>query len=482
MAVVLGIAFCAVALGIWVFVSFGPGSSSRTTLAASDPAPASPPAPAAPAQEPPKAAPAAAPSTSAATPPPSAPSAPSQAAAPAAQPTEPGTLVIAAQGLVDPSDPRYQGNAALMQSELRADAKSQLVEKALNLLVDRQSLAKNYDALQSKLLANSGGYIGTVVRESEPRTGKDGLVSMTTEAVVNVKAVQKSLNDMSRDERIVLIRANGNPRIAMRVAVRDADRPDAPSRPSPIAENLLKERVKAFGFRTWSEGGEPGRAGDFVVNADARIRRLSTRLEASGITVTKYAVTALTVKCIDQATGEELYFKTVMPKGTGSWATEEEALKAVGERVADEFSRDFFLQHVYVTGQRVSLVVSGLPDARAGDLVSRELVGLPSVIAARPRAGASPPAWDLVMSGSGSPGELVANGIVAPLNTKLGKACLAPGAVAGEEVRLAFEAGCSDDSILSRLETLPPAGLYSAPPSRQKSVVKNPETLRKLTI
>ena len=80
-------------------------------------------------------------------------------------------------------------------------------------------------------------------------------MSMTTEAVVNVKAVQKSLNQMSRDERIEFIRASGDPKISVRSSVRDADQPDAPPQPSPVAENLLKERIKSFGFRTWSEGG-----------------------------------------------------------------------------------------------------------------------------------------------------------------------------------------------------------------------------------
>jgi hypothetical protein len=35
---------------------------------------------------------------------------------------------------------------------------------------------------------------------------------------------------------------------------------------------------------------------------------------------------------------------------------------------------------------------------------------------------------------------------------------------------------------MSRLETAPPAGLYAAPPSRQRSVVKNPDTLKKIAI
>src|SRR4029077_8384256 len=122
----------------------------------------------------------------------------------------------------------------------------------------------------------------------------------------------------------------------------------------PVAENILKERIKSFGFRTWSEG-EPGADGkkgaDFQVQGEAKIKKLSARLEASGLTVTKFALTSWTVKCVDRETGEELYYNTTVPKGVGSWASEEEALKAIGTKIADEFSRDFFLQHVSATGQ-----------------------------------------------------------------------------------------------------------------------------------
>ncbi len=82
------------------------------------------------------------------------------------------------------------------------------------------------------------------------------------------------------------------------------------------------------------------------MTGEAKVRRLSTRLEASGLIVTKYTLTSWTVKCVDRATGEEIYFDTALPKGTGSWATEDEALRASARMVADEFSRDFFLQHV----------------------------------------------------------------------------------------------------------------------------------------
>ena len=56
--------------------------------------------------------------------------------------------MISAVGLADPSDPRYANDKALLQSDVRADSKRQLVEKALVMLLDRQSFAKNYDVLE----------------------------------------------------------------------------------------------------------------------------------------------------------------------------------------------------------------------------------------------------------------------------------------------------------------------------------------------
>jgi eukaryotic-like serine/threonine-protein kinase len=395
-------------------------------------------------------------------------------------------LSISAVGLIDPSDPRYQNDQALLQSDLRADSKGQLVEKALTLLVDRTSLANNYDLLKDKLLSKSGSFITTVVQEGAPTTGKDGLVSMTTQAVVNVKALQKSLNQMSRDERIELIRANGDPKISVRIVARDVEMPDAPALPSPVAENLLKERIKSFGFRTWSEDGARADAdpkgADFAVQGEVTIKKLSRRLEASGITVTKYALASWTVKCIDRATGEEIYHNTTLPKGLGTWSSEGEALQAIGAKIADELSRDLFLQHVTMTGQRVTLSVEGMPDTVPEDWLSRELLGLPAVIAATSRAAGGSRTYDLQLAGSGSNGDLVAAGVLAPLNAKLGQPCFSLGAVAGEKVSAVFDKRCAEAAVLNRLETNPPAGLYGAPPTRQKTVIKNPETLKKLTV
>ncbi|MEO8486529.1 MAG: serine/threonine-protein kinase [Betaproteobacteria bacterium] len=418
-----------------------------------------------------------------ATPPAAAASSASTGAPASASPTETGSVVIAATGWADPGDPRYQGDPSRWQAALRADARGQVIDKALGLLADRTSLTTNYDAVGARMAPMSGDFIRAVVRESAPVVGKDGLATMTTEAVVNVKALQKSLNEMTARERIELIRAHGDPRISIAIATRDADRLDAAAQRSPVAENLIKERIKAFGFRTWSEDApDAGKAADFSVTGEARLKRLSTRLEASGIVVNKFALTSWTVKAVDRATGEEIYHDTTLPAGTGSWATEEEALKAIGTRVADAFSRDFFLKHVSPAARRVALVVDGLPEGRLPDLLLRELVALPSVLSVRARAGASPRTFDLDLAGSGPAVDLVANGILAPINAKLGKSCLAPAGSTGDEVRVRFDAGCSVGDAIVRLETLPPAGLYGAPPSRQKAVIRSPETLKKLTV
>jgi len=414
-----------------------------------------------------------------------APTAPPTPPAPPAAATKPaaGTLTITAVGLVDPSDPRYQGDKALMQGDLRADTKSQLIEKAVGLLVDRGSIAKNYDLLKTRLLSKSGEYIATVVHEGPAELGKDGLMSMTTEAVVNVKAVQKSLNQMTRDERVEFIRASGDPKISVAISVRDADQPDAPAQPSPVAENILKERIKAFGFRTWSEGvgGASDKGADFAVLGEAKVKKLSMQLQASGLTITKYAITSWTVKCVDRDSGEEIYFNTALPKDIGSFATEEEALKAIGAKIADEFSREFFLQHANVTSRKVALTVEGLPGG-AEEALASELLGLPTVITATPRPSTKPRVFDLQLAGSGTTADIVADGVLKPLNAQLGQTCFSLGASSEESVAAVLDKRCADPAVLSRLETNPPAGLYDAPPGRQKTVVRNPELLKKLAI
>ena len=125
--------------------------------------------------------------------------------------------------------------------------------------------------------------------------------------------------------------------------------------------------------------------------------------------------------------------------------------------------------------------VEGLP-ASATEAFARELVGLPDVIAVAPGNSAGPNSFELQLAGTGAAADLVAAGVLRPLNAKLGRTCFSLGSTAAEQVAVVFDKACADASVLSRFDTNPPASLYGAPPGRQQTVIKNAETLRKLAI
>ena len=399
---------------------------------------------------------------------------------------ESGTYVITAQGLADPSDPRYQKDQGLLAADLREDLKRQFVEKAAALYIERASLVQNYAVLQAKLLARSGEFIQALQEEQAPQLGKDGLMSLTAHATVKVRDVQKSLNRMSQEERIDFIRNNGDPKISVTVTTKSADGdPAAPAQRSPLAENLLKEHVRSFGFRIWNDdAADPNKTAgaDFAVSGEAKFKKLSARLEASGLTIEKYVLTSWTVKCTDKKSGEEIYHNTRIPEKV-SWATEDLALRDVGKLVGEEFSKNFFLQHFHFTGQKIALSVRGLPGEDTAQLLLREFTGMRSVLAARLDAASGNEArYSLDVSGGvGSAVELVQHGLLGPLNRKLGRSCFSVSGSGTSEVSLAFDAACSTPAVVGRLDSLPPAELFDAPQPRREAVVKDPEVLRRIS-
>lgn len=392
-------------------------------------------------------------------------------------------MVISALGLADPADPRYQSDPNALRIALREDARRQLVEKAVALYVDQKSINQNYDALRDRILARNGDFVQTVIDEQPAQSGKDGLVSVSTRATVRVRDVQKSLNQMSREERIDFIRNSGDPRIAVAITVANND--GTPPVRSPVAENLLKERILSFGFRIANDDITPkqGRGADFAVQGEAKFKKLSARLAASGITIEKVVLTSWTVKCTDKESGEEIYYNTTMPEGK-SWASEEKALADVGQLIGEEFSKSFFLQHFDFVGQSVRMSFSGMPGADATALVLRELTALRVVLNTRTLSSTNDQTQvELRLSGGTTDiASSIRDKILAPINHKLGRQCLSLAAAGGEEASVRFDPACHEASVLARLESLPPAGLINAPATRRDAVVKNPATLKKLTI
>ena len=406
---------------------------------------------------------------------------PTRAAGGADSGQEAGTMIISALGLADPKDPKFNGDAAAANAEARADAKRQLVEKALSLYVEKTSLDKNYSAIEQKLLSRAGGFIKTVIQEGAPTAGKDGLIEADTRAVIKIRDVQKSLNQMSKEDRIDFIRNNGDPKISIAMAIRNADTSqELPSARSQLAENVIKERIKSFGFRVWAlQGDAPtgpnAKTADFHVQGEVKVKQLSAKLAASGITITKTIVTSWTVKAIDKATGEEIYLNTVSPKAQGSWANEDQALLDIGRMVGEEFSKGFFLQHFNFGAQKINLNIAGLPDAASAKILLKELRGIRQVLDTQLIADSGK--YQLQLA-EGSAPDIVQEAVIKPLNVKLGQSCFSLAGASGSEVNVTFAPACSEAAVRAKLETAPPAGLLSAPESRGKALLKAGTTAR----
>jgi len=390
-------------------------------------------------------------------------------AGPTAAPTaaaEPGTLIIGALGLADPGDKRFNGDLAAAQLEARDEAKRQLVEKALALYVEQRSLEGNHALLERKLLSNPGAFIRTVVQEGAPSTGKGGLVEMPTRAVVSLRDVQKSLNQLLREEHIDFIRNKGDPRISIRIDIASADGPAIGRERSQLAENVVKERIKSFGFRVWSSQADNlaaanAQPADFAIRGEVKVKQLSTKLQASGLTITKTALTSWIIKAIDLANGKEVYLSTRLPFGK-SWGSEDQALTEIGKLVGDEFSRNFFLQHFSFRRQKAWLVFTGLPEG-SGPSMLRELRGMRTVLDAQ--LIAEPGRFQLQLP-EGSTPDIVQEAIVRPLNAKLGMDCFALGGTSASEVTIAYAASCATPQMRTKLDTEAPAGSHLIPAAR----------------
>ncbi len=396
------------------------------------------------------------------------------AVAPVATDPQPdsGTIIVSALGLVNPKDPKFNGDANAAQAEARADAKRQLVEKVLSLYVENSSIDKNYPVIEQKLLSNYGSFIKTVINEGAPETGKDGLLETETRAVLKVRDVQKSLNQLSKDERIEFIRNNGDPKVSIEMLIANADTSQMlPPARSQLAENVLKERIKSFGFRVWSNDGEVkaspnAKSADFHIRGEAKFKQLSTKLAASGLTITKTVLTSWTVKAIDKASGEEIYLNTIVPQGQ-SWGTEDLALSDIGKLMGDEFSKNFFLQHFEFGVRKTNLNIQGLPDAQTARLLLRELRGIRQVLDVKMLADTG--RYQLQLA-EGSSSDVVQATILRPLNTKLGQSCFALAGSTETDINVSFATACNETAVRGKLETMPPAGLLSAPPSRGLSL------------
>lgn len=409
--------------------------------------------------------------------------------------TNPQTLIVTAEGLADPANALYSKDRGLLVDDLRRDAQRQVIEKAVGTYVESSTLVENYLLIEDKVLSKSSGLIKRVLQESNPKLGDDGLMHMSLTAEVFISDVQQALQTLSKEQRLSLLRERGNPTISVAIVVRDAARSKGTVvENSPIAENILKEHFSDFGYRVWSEeytkmlrkgsGDKSGsrRVADFSVLGEAKFKKTRITLKASGLTVTKHALTSWTVKCINNHSGEEVYFNNKVPHKK-SWASEDQALEDIGKMIGQEFSREFFESKLMSPSRRFQIHVKGLPDYDTAELFQREFMGLRNILNIElvnfETDGLT--RFEADCSGSGRSVVKVFNsGIIKPINAKLGSSRLKLAAFHGNVVRIDFDPGPDPGLIQKTLAESPPASLVTASNDRVKNLIVNTAVLDKV--
>jgi serine/threonine-protein kinase len=390
---------------------------------------------------------------------------------------------ITAVGMVDGTIGRYAENPDLLLADLRADARRQALEKAVGIFVARGDLDQQYEAIEEEFFTHTE-LVDQLSDDAKPRRSEAGLVYLPARANVRIQDLRRLIFRKSRDQRLALIRAQGDPLISVSVAIRDAER-GSPIERSALAENVIKQRIRDFGYRVATPpaagAGPPGGRGpDFAIESEAKLKPLSTRLAASGLTITKYVLTSWTVKCTELSTGEDIYFDNQLPKQR-SWNDEDDALQEIGQQIADQFSQDFFAQHLPRTSRRSELKLLEVKSPEAVRLVGRELVALRSVVGIGMRESDGAATFEVYWYDQGPGGEQSFDGtVLAPLRRKLGTDCLeARSDVGAREVALRLADSCAED-LVARLEKLPPAALSEAPAARLEDVARSPEVMQHL--
>jgi len=391
------------------------------------------------------------------------------------------SAVISAVGVVNRADPSFANDPAAAERMVWADARRQLIAKAAALYVEPSSLNANYGIVRAKLLARSDDFITAVLQQPQPQMTTDGRLFGTLQASVSVRDVQKSINQISRDERVEFIRNHGNPRIAVTVRTGSADAdPAAAPQPSLAAENLLKERIRSFGFAIVDDALAKPPA-DFHVDGEVRFKKLSAKLPASGLTIEKFVITSWTVKAVDAKTGEEIYHNTAVPEKQ-SWATQELALQDVGRLIGEQFSQNFFLQYFDFKPKKARLRFSGLPPAVANIVLAAMNGNLVVLNATLVPQNGSDVVIDAELSGaSDTVSNLVQQALLTPLNRKIGVTCFSIAGPEAAELHIVFDAACTSAATINRLETTPDDALTGAPEPRS-NVVKDPSQLPKVKI
>ena len=294
-------------------------------------------------------------------------------------------------------------------------------------------------------------------------------MSLTTQAVVNVKALQKSLNQMSRDERIEFIRQNGDPKVAVRVTVarrRSTRRAGAAlaDRREPAEGTHQVVRVPHLVGRRHCDRrqGEDARTSTSSARRASRSSRRSSPPPA--LTITKFTLSSWTVKASTARPARRSTSTTRCPRRPAAGRARKRrsprsaARSPTSSRATSSCSTSRRPGRESRCGSRVSRRASPTRRSRASWSACRRY----STRRARDRRRSQ--LRHGALGHRVGPG-LVAAGVLKPLNAKLGQACFSSARARATEVSVRFDKACAEAAMRrSGSRRTRRRSLYGAPP------------------
>lgn len=308
-------------------------------------------------------------------------------------------IVVSAEGL---SDPNYYVDKTVAFDEALRDAKRQAVEKAVGCFVSSHTIVENYTLVRDQFISKTEGLIKSVLKTVNGGVQDDGFYHVWIKAEVYARPMDDTVRELSRDERIAIIRQDENPIVSVGLTVVYPDMGRVVHK-CQVCDTEIRNRLKQFGYKVISEDQAKGvqeqqiklmvsqgfskavvstftrKASDISVTGRIKLKK-SPVVEISGLRVQTTLLTAWSLEATDNHTSEIIFARNFRPARGEMFNDEDEAIMGLGERIGQIFSRDLFKDHVMRPTHTIMLTVSGIEKRAVAKLFKKDLLGIRAVI------------------------------------------------------------------------------------------------------
>jgi len=409
---------------------------------------------------------------------------------------KPPTLVVSAEGLADPN---FYKDRTLAYDEALRDAKRQAVEKAVGCFVSSETVVENYSVIRDRIVSKSQGVIKEVRKVVNGGVQPDGFYHVWIKAEVYTVPLRNALQELSKTERISMIKERGNPTFSVGLEVLSPDT-SWKRMECDVCNAEIQNRLKNFGYKIISEDDAVRlreerlklmlsrgfsqeianvfikKASDISVTGMIKFKR-SPEIEIAGVKVRTTLLTAWSLEAVDNHASEVIFSENFRPPRGTAYNDEDEAVMEVGRKVGNLFSKDIFKDYVMRPSHDILLTFVGIRDRDLAKMMKRELLGLRSVlnVTFREFLAGGETVFEVEFGGSRESFTDILDGVVLEsLNRKYGTKTFAIQEEHGDVVRIVV----NEEKALSREtmdEGVPTQLVGAVAEGRIEEVVKSPE-------